>query len=105
VVHPCTAGSLVIVGDFNFVADAALDRSTLPSGAASNPDRKAEEATAVQVFTALKTAGHPVVDAFRQVHRRARAYANSGHNSSARLDRVLLSDDLIPFLHRCWSGR
>jgi exonuclease III len=52
-VQPCTTGSLVIMGDFNFVADAALDRSTLPSGATSNPDRRAEEATAVQVFTAL----------------------------------------------------
>jgi hypothetical protein len=48
-----------------YVADAALDRSTLPSGAASNSDRNAEEATAVQVFTALKTAGHLVVDASR----------------------------------------
>jgi exonuclease III len=103
-VQPCTAGSLVIMGDFNFVADAAIDRSTLPSGAASNPDRRAEEATAEQVFTALQTAGHPVVDAFRQVHRRARGYTHSGHNSSARLDRVLLSDALIPFLHRCWVG-
>jgi hypothetical protein len=55
-----------MLGDFNFVTDAALDRSTLPSGAASNPDRCAEEATALQVFTALKTAGHPVVDAFRR---------------------------------------
>jgi hypothetical protein len=53
-----------MVRDFNYVADAALERSTLPYGAASNPDRSTEEATAVQVITALKTAGHPVVDAF-----------------------------------------
>jgi hypothetical protein len=92
---------MVIMGDFSFVADAALDRSTLQSGAASNPDRRAEEATAVQVFIALKTVGHPVVDAFRQVHRRARGYSHSGHNSSARLDRVHIEDDLIPFLQRC----
>jgi hypothetical protein len=92
------------MGDFSFVADAALDCSTLPSGAASNPDRRAEEATAVQVFTALKTAGCTVMDAFWQMHRPARDYTHSGHNSSARLDRVLLSDDLIPFLHRCWVG-
>jgi exonuclease III len=104
VVQPYTAGSLVIVGDFNFVADAALDRSTLPSGVASNPDRSAEEATAVQVFTALQTAGHPVEDAFRQLHRQARGYTHSGHNSSARLDLVLLSDELIPVLHRFWVG-
>jgi hypothetical protein len=56
-----THGSLVIMGNFNLVANAALDRSTLPSGAASNPDRSAEEANAVQVFTAFKTAGHPML--------------------------------------------
>jgi hypothetical protein len=61
VVQPCTAGSLVIVGNFNSVANAALDRSTLPYGTASNPDRSAEEADAVQVFTAFKTAGHPML--------------------------------------------
>jgi hypothetical protein len=80
VVQPCTAGSLVIVGDYNFVADAALYRSTLQSGAASNPDSSAEEVTAVQVFTALKTAGHLVVDVFRQVHRQARVILTAGTN-------------------------
>jgi hypothetical protein len=54
------------------------------------------------LLSLIKTAGHPVVYAFWHAHRRAWGYAHSGQNSSARLDWVLLSDDLIPFLHRCW---
>jgi hypothetical protein len=75
-VQPCTAGNLVIVEDLNFVANAACDRSTLPFGAASNPDRSADETIAVQVFTDLKTGGRPMVDEFRPVHSQAHGYTH-----------------------------
>lgn len=94
--------SMLLVGDFNHVVDAMLDRTRLPeSGAAHNGDRRAEQGVAAQCATMLAASGHECADVYRRLHPTQSGYTHVTAGSAARLDRAYLASKLLPYVHAC----
>ena len=103
-------GSLLLLGDFNFVPDAALDRSRLLGGQVWNMDRLGQGLLHQRLLSVLQEQGHTVLDAFRCKHPSSpgfthiRRHASQGQLpgwSGSRLDRIYVSAPAVPFLHAC----
>ncbi len=97
-------GGLMLVGDFNHVPDAALDRTPLPGGRTHNSDRLAEEATAARLAALLRETGHQCADAYRERHGRTPGYTRGSSVEASRLDRCYLSVAVMPYMHACRVG-
>ena len=78
-------------GDFNFVPDAVVDRtSTAASITGSHPDYGVQRWWR-EHLSELR-------DAFRHRHPTTRSYTRFGGTSASRLDRLYVSEGLLPFL-------
>ena len=84
------AGGLVVMGDFNYVADAGLDRVN-----AAGHQGAAEPQTEERLLRVL--APHNAVDGWRQTHGRvAGGYTLMRGDAQSRLDRAYLPRALMP---------
>lgn len=87
-------GEHVVAGDWNFVADPALDKvSAAPlGGAAHSPAPSA---------ALHRAAGGGLCDVFRLLHPTRRAFTHHSITSAARLDRVYCTQGLSAYAAQC----
>jgi exonuclease III len=98
----CLRASLLLVGDFNNVPDAAADRMfTVGSNRQLTPRWRSEERVAAELVAALAHADAPVADAYRHFYPAAvkQGFTHAvGTSTAARLDRIYAATDLLPSL-------
>ena len=89
--HPPDAQAQpVVMGDWNFVHDPAMDRKHQNLLAETQNDRACRP-----VFS---TVAPGMVDTFRAKHPHRRVYTYSGLHGVSRLDRVYVQDTFMPFI-------
>jgi exonuclease III len=85
----------LVLGDWNFVQNAGLDRISLAAGGGVH------HAATAHCFT---TQCPDLVDVLRQLHPTRRVYTHHGPTSAARLDRVYVSTELQQYVVSCGVG-
>lgn len=93
---------VLLLGDFNWVPNADLDRTRLlADGSAWNQDRLAEQQLGGDFLAMLQQLQLTVSDVFRARHPAVKGFTHVSGGSAARLDRMYLSAAAMPFVHSC----
>ena len=97
-VHPPGRNTqTVMMGDWNFVPQPALDRKRVDP---NNHHPTASDSVCPAVFQLAAAPG--MIDTFRAKHPARRACTHAGPHGGARMDRVYVHADLLPFV--CEAG-
>jgi len=94
--QPC---NVVVLGDFNFVCNPALDRRQVPN-VHHQPFATHDHIPAVAWQQHLPN----LHDVWRHLHVTRKAFTYVTHTAASRLDRIYISPNMVPQVATCWHA-